>query len=96
MELIEAFKVMEGVLGDKPFFGGFSFGYVDIAMIPYNSWFPSYETFGNFRIEKESPKLILWAKRCLERESVSKSLVDPQKLFGFVVEMRKRLGLDQP
>ncbi|OWM88540.1 probable glutathione S-transferase [Punica granatum] len=93
-QLVQALKVMEGVLGNKPFFGGDSFGFVDMAMIPYNSWFHSYETFGNFTIEMECPKLVPWAKRCLQKESVSKSLVDPQKLLGFVVEMRKKFGLE--
>lgn len=65
MELIGAFQVVERVLGEKPYFEGFSFGFVDVAMIPYYSWFHSHETLGDFRIEEECPKLVLWAKEML-------------------------------
>ena len=47
-EFIEALKVLEGELGDKPYFGGEEFGYVDVALIPFYSWFHAYETCGNF------------------------------------------------
>ncbi|CAH9126988.1 unnamed protein product [Cuscuta epithymum] len=79
-EFIEVLKVLEGELGEKPYFGGEKFGFVDISLIGFYSWFNVFESFGNFSIEAECPKLIGWAKRCMERESVSKSLPDPHKL----------------
>ncbi|KAJ9159729.1 hypothetical protein P3X46_025208 [Hevea brasiliensis] len=93
-EFIESLKLMEGKLGEKPYFGGESFGYVDVVLVPFYSWFYAYEVFGNFSIEAECPKLIQWAKRCSEKESVLKSLPDHKKVHGFVLELKKRLGIE--
>ncbi|KAK2968710.1 hypothetical protein RJ640_005897 [Escallonia rubra] len=82
-EFIHCLKLLEGELGDKPYFGGETFGYLDIALITFYSWFYSYETYGNFSIEAECPRLIEWCKRCMEKESVSRSLPDPQKILDF-------------
>ncbi|KAF8413558.1 hypothetical protein HHK36_001549 [Tetracentron sinense] len=70
-ELIECLKLLEGELGDKPYFGGENMRIVDVALVPFYSWFYSYETCGNFSIEAECPKLVAWAKRCMQKESVS-------------------------
>ena len=50
-ELIDIFKTLEAELGDKHYFGGETFGYVDIALIGFYSWFGVYNKFGNMRIE---------------------------------------------
>ena len=47
-----------------------------------------------FNIEADCPKLIAYFKRCLQKESVSKCLEDPQKVSDLVVMMRKKLGLE--
>ncbi|PON42705.1 Glutathione S-transferase, C-terminal-like [Trema orientale] len=93
-ELFEILKVLKAELGDKPYFGGDSFGYVDVAFVGFYSWFYAYETFGNFNIEAECPKLIAWAKRCLQRESVANSLADEKKVHEFIVEVRKWWGIE--
>ncbi|MCH82520.1 glutathione S-transferase, partial [Trifolium medium] len=93
-ELIEGLKELENVLGDKPYFGGDTFGFVDIALIPFYSWFYTYEQLGNFKVEAECDKLISWAKRCKERESVSKSVADEKEAYEYVVNYRKRFQLD--
>ncbi|CAA0816364.1 Glutathione S-transferase U19 [Striga hermonthica] len=93
-EFIEALKLLESELGDKPYFGGDSFGFVDVALVPFYCWFHAYETVGNFSIEEHCPKLIEWAKRCMEKESVSKSLADPNKIYEFVLTARKRIGVE--
>ncbi|XP_004294220.1 PREDICTED: probable glutathione S-transferase [Fragaria vesca subsp. vesca] len=93
-EFIDILKVLEGELGDKPYFMGERFGFLDIALITFYSWFHAYETLGSFSIEAECPKLISWAKRCMQKESVSKSLADPKKVCEFLVEMKKRLGVE--
>ena len=92
-EFIEILKSLEGELGEKPDFGGESFGYVDLTFIPFYTWFSVYESFGKMSIEAECPKLFSWVKRCLEKESVSKSLPDQDKVYGFVLELRKALGI---
>ncbi|XP_050219648.1 probable glutathione S-transferase [Mercurialis annua] len=93
-DFIDALKVLEAELGDKPYFGGESLGYVDVALVPFYSWFYAYETCGNFSIEAECPKFIEWVKRCLEKESVSKSLLDEKKVYEFVLVLKKKFGIE--
>ncbi|XP_010534998.1 PREDICTED: glutathione S-transferase U28 [Tarenaya hassleriana] len=94
-ELLESLKVLETELGDKAYFGGDSFGYVDITLVPFYSWFYALEKVGNFSVESECPKLFAWGKRCLlERESVSKSLPEPEKVYRQVLKLRKLFGIE--
>lgn len=93
-EFIGILKQLEEVLGEKAYFGGECLGFVDIALIGFYTWFYTYESNGNFSIEAECPKLMGWAKRCLQKESVSKTLPDPKKVHEFVLQMKKKFGLD--
>ncbi|MCL7051678.1 hypothetical protein MKW94_025495 [Papaver nudicaule] len=93
-EFIECLKVLEGVLGDKPYFGGEKLGYLDVVLVPFYSWFYAYETCGNFSIEEECPKIVAWAKKCLEIESVHESLPDSQKVYEFVLQLKKVFGIE--
>ncbi|RDY04423.1 hypothetical protein CR513_11866 [Mucuna pruriens] len=93
-EFIEALKLLEEQLGEKTYFGGDNLGFVDIALVPYYSWFKVYEIFGTLNIENECPKFIAWAKRCLLKESVSKSLPDQHKVYEFIVEIKKKFGME--
>ncbi|KAM7251589.1 hypothetical protein ACFE04_023472 [Oxalis oulophora] len=93
-DFIEILKTLQGQLGDKPYFGGEKLGFVDIALIPFYTWFCAYETFGDFKIEPECPKLISWANRCMEKESVAKSLLDEMKVYEFVCFLRKKYGVE--
>ena len=45
-DFIKALKQLEGALGEKNFFGGDAFGFVDIIGIALSSWFVAYEKFG--------------------------------------------------
>ncbi|KVH93193.1 probable glutathione S-transferase [Cynara cardunculus var. scolymus] len=95
-EFISCLKLLEGALGDEPYFGGESFGYLDVSLIPFYSWFQAYETYGNMIIEHECPKLIAWVKRCIQnKESVSNTLPELEKVLGFVQHLRKRFGIDE-
>ncbi|CAL0326452.1 unnamed protein product [Lupinus luteus] len=93
-EFIDILKLLEGELGDKPYFGGDNVGYVDIALVPFYTWFKGYETFGNLNIESECPKFIAWAKRCFQKETISKSIPDQEKVLGFITDMRKKFGIE--
>lgn len=88
-EYIECLKVLEEELGDKTYFGGENFGFVDLNLLPYFSWLKVFETECNFSIVDDCPKLIRWAIKCCERESVFNSLPDHNKLYHFFLLMKK-------
>ncbi|CAL1393694.1 unnamed protein product [Linum trigynum] len=92
-EFVEVLKVLEGALGEKEYFAGDAFGYVDILAIPITSWFLASEKFGNFKVEAECPKLSTWIKRCMEKETVAKVVPDPEKIYEFVINLRKMFGI---
>ncbi|KAJ1702701.1 hypothetical protein LUZ63_002480 [Rhynchospora breviuscula] len=93
-DMIEKLKLIETELGDKKYFSGDVFGFIDIALVPFTSWFYTYETCANFSIEEVTPKIVAWAKRCLQRESVAKSLSEPGKVYEFVCFLKKRFGFE--
>ncbi|KAI3695613.1 hypothetical protein L1987_78612 [Smallanthus sonchifolius] len=91
-EFIELLKVLEGQLGEKPYLIGESFGFADIALIPFSVWFYALNKDGNMKIEEECPNLAAWVKRCMERETVSKALPHPHKFYDHLMERRKQKG----
>ncbi|PON42707.1 S-crystallin [Trema orientale] len=91
-EFLESLRLLEGELGDKAYFGGENFGLLDIALIPFSCRFYTYEMFCKFSVQKECPKLMEWVIKCNQRESVSKNLPDPYKVYNFVLEVKKKLG----
>ncbi|KAI4333382.1 hypothetical protein L6164_018204 [Bauhinia variegata] len=93
-EFIDCLKILEEQIGEKSYFGGDNLGFVDVAVVPFCSLFKAFETFGNLNIEAECPKFVAWAKRCLQKESVSKSIPDQHKVFDLVCEIRKKLGIE--
>ncbi|XP_020092481.1 probable glutathione S-transferase parA [Ananas comosus] len=93
-EMIEILKLLAAELGDKTYFGGDAFGFVDVALVPFTSWFYSYERCAGFSVEAECPEIVAWAKRCMERESVKKTLYDPEKVYEFVCFLKKRYGVE--
>ncbi|XP_030541859.2 glutathione S-transferase U19-like [Rhodamnia argentea] len=93
-DFIEILKQLEEALGDKNYFGGDgdAFGFVDIIAIGVASWFHAYEKFGGFEVADHRPKLSGWLKRCKQRESVRKVLPDPEKVYEFLVILKKMQG----
>jgi len=95
--MLEYLGLLEGALdelsgGIKPYFGGEKFGYMDIAFIPFASWFQAWEVMGNWKIplETQFPRLHEWVNACMERESVKKVLPHPEKVAEFAMQMRQR------
>lgn len=93
-EMIETLQQLEAQLGDKRYFGDDNFGLVDVAFVPFTSWFYAFETCANFSIEEVAPKIVKWAKRCMERESVAKTLHDPKKVYEFMCFLKKYFGVE--
>ncbi|CAL9168276.1 unnamed protein product [Musa hybrid cultivar] len=93
-EFIGILKLLEGELGDKKYFGGDAFGFVDVALAPFVSWFYSYETCASFSIEEAAPKVVAWGKRCMERESVANALSHPDKIYEIVGVLKKKFGVE--
>ena len=87
-DLMEGLKELEKALGDKPYFGGDTFGFVDIALIPFYSWFYTLEITGNFSTKEEFPNLVAWEKWCTKRETVSNSVPDQNKIYDFILRVR--------
>jgi len=93
-ELLQVLANLDGELGDKPFFGGEEFGFVDVALVPFMPWLPSYERYGEFRVEEAAPRLAAWGRRCAGRESVAGSLHPPVKVDEFITMLKKHYGIE--
>ncbi|KAL1349811.1 hypothetical protein HN51_026301 [Arachis hypogaea] len=91
---IESLKQLEEFLGDKPYFGGEQFGFVDVALIPFYCWFYTYEMFGNFKLETFCPNIISWANRCMKRKSVSITLADGKEVYESVLDYKNKFLMD--
>ncbi|ESR50767.1 hypothetical protein CICLE_v10033737mg, partial [Citrus x clementina] len=76
-EFIEILKQLEGALGEKDFFGGDSFGFVDVP---------------NLGDANECPKFSAWMNKCMQRETVARILPDPEKVYEFVLMLRNSFG----
>lgn len=87
-ELLEGIKVMEEHLGKKPYFGGDNFGLVDVALVPLFCMFYTYTFAGKFIDDEKYPTITSWARRCIQKESVSKAIPQEEKLKRFLDENR--------
>lgn len=83
---IDCFKALEGELGEKPYFGGQSLGIVDVGLIPFYLWFNTFESLANFSMGTQCPKIVNWGKRCMDNDSVSKTLQDQHKIHEILLE----------
>ncbi|TKW22669.1 hypothetical protein SEVIR_4G243500v4 [Setaria viridis] len=93
-ELVQVLRNLDGELGDKEFFGGGEFAFVDVAVVTFMPWLPSYERYGGFTVKETAPRLAAWARRCGERESVAKSLHSPEKVDEFITMLKKFYGIE--
>ncbi|KAI4320679.1 hypothetical protein MLD38_034133 [Melastoma candidum] len=89
-ELAEWMKLLESEIGEKGYFGGESFGHLDLSLVPYYWWFLALQKtldLGSV-CELHLPKLEGWLKRCLLRGSVTAALLDQDKLCKFILQKR--------
>ncbi|XP_051177901.1 probable glutathione S-transferase GSTU1 [Lolium perenne] len=94
-EMAGILKTLEEELGEKEFFGGeHGFGFVDVALMPFTTWFESFNRYWGVNVEEVAPTLAAWAARCMKRESVSKSLYSSEKVHAFISGMRKDAGFE--
>ncbi|PAN23559.1 hypothetical protein PAHAL_4G101400 [Panicum hallii] len=93
-ELLQVLANLDGELGDRAFFGGAEFGFVDVAVVPFVPWLPSFERYGEFSVEEAAPRLAAWARRCAGRESVAGSLHPPEKVDEFITMLKKHYGIE--
>ncbi|KAJ9190145.1 hypothetical protein P3X46_001373 [Hevea brasiliensis] len=93
-DLIQSLKTLNSELGEKAYFNGESFGYIDLALIPFYNVFYTFESLGNFSMEVECPQLVEWAKRCSQKETVSKSIWDKRKFYEMSLRFKAKLSLE--
>ncbi|RCV11353.1 hypothetical protein SETIT_2G178900v2 [Setaria italica] len=91
-EMVEALRILEAELGDKPYLAGEAFGFVDLAIVPFAAWFLGYGRLGEFSVEEVCPRLAAWGERCGERESVARSLHPPEKVYEFIGYLKDKYG----
>ncbi|WVZ61889.1 hypothetical protein U9M48_011697 [Paspalum notatum var. saurae] len=68
-ELLGHLRRLEAELGDRDFFGGDEFGFLDVAFLPFSTMFYGYGQHGGVDVEAECPALARWVARCAARES---------------------------
>ena len=96
-DLIDNFKMLENELGDQTYFGSETFG-VSGCMLLFLLTIVTIVGFTPMRnlvtsvlkLSAPRPKLIAWAKRCFQRESVSKSLADFKRVYDIVYDIKQR------
>ncbi|XP_066399268.1 probable glutathione S-transferase GSTU1 [Miscanthus floridulus] len=91
-EMVEALRTLDAELGDKAYLAGEAFGFVDIAVVPFATWILGYGRLAEFSVEEVCPRLLAWAKRCGERESVAKNLYPPEKVYEFIGYLKDTYG----
>ncbi|EER90777.1 probable glutathione S-transferase GSTU1 [Sorghum bicolor] len=88
-EMLAVLRTLDAELGGREFFGGEAFGFVDVAAVPFASWFLTYERHGRFAMAEECPGLAAWAARCARRDSVAANVYPPEKVYQRVLEYRQ-------
>lgn len=91
-EFLERLILMEEQLGKEPYFGGNNLGFVDVAFVPLFCFFYTYNLYGSFINEARYPKIVAWAKRCSQKESVYKCFPEEEKVKEHVAQKRKDLN----
>ncbi|GLJ19073.1 hypothetical protein SUGI_0342500 [Cryptomeria japonica] len=91
-QVIEGLEILEETLKGKEYFGGTTFGIVDIAFAPLMSFFHTFEVLGDFKFmfEDKFPNIFGWMKKCRERESIKKILPQEEKLLQWAMQVTGR------
>uniref|UniRef100_A0A0E0M0G8 Glutathione S-transferase n=1 Tax=Oryza punctata TaxID=4537 RepID=A0A0E0M0G8_ORYPU len=91
-DMVEVLETLEAELGEREFFGGEAFGYLDVVLVPFVAWFHAYEKLGGFAMAEICPRLVAWGERCKEKDSVAKTLTDPEKVYEFALYLKDKFG----
>ncbi|GLJ19063.1 hypothetical protein SUGI_0342200 [Cryptomeria japonica] len=94
-QVIASLAILEETLKGKDYFGGNTFGMVDITFAPLICWFHTYEILGDFKIifENKFPNIFSWMKKCMERESIKKLFPQQEKVLQMVMQFTKRSSI---
>lgn len=76
----------------KPFFGGETIGYIDIAFGCFIGWLKFIEEAGDLKIfdEKRTPKLVGWTERFLSDKAIQGVIPEAQQLTEFLQMYKAR------
>ncbi|GAA0153652.1 transferase [Lithospermum erythrorhizon] len=91
--MVEGFLLMEEAFvkcsKGKPFFGGESIGYLDIAFGCGLLWFNVVERMTKLKVldETKMPNLVVWANKFCQHPAVKDVLPDVDKLMEFYRKM---------
>nr|XP_009784768.1 PREDICTED: glutathione S-transferase U20-like [Nicotiana sylvestris] len=87
-ELVEWCMLLEAELGNKLYFGGDAFGFVDIASpcsLLQLVYFIVFKKFANFNLETECPKLVMFEQRLC----IYKSLPTSKQVYQAYLEFKR-------
>lgn len=93
-QLRDQFEQLEQTLASGPYFDGDRFGMVDAAFGPVFRYFDVFESFKDFGVFKESPKVRHWRQALKARKSVSLAAHEDyhQLLCSFLVRRKSALS----
>ncbi|WP_026736065.1 glutathione S-transferase family protein [Fischerella sp. PCC 9605] len=86
-EITQKFQTLEVQLLQGPFFGGKNFSLVDAVYGPIFRYFTVFEQYKDFGFFSQTPKVMTWRLRLLERSSVVNAVLPnyPQLLHEFLL-----------
>lgn len=87
-ELTQKFQTLETQLQEGLFFGGKNFSMVDAVYGPIFRYFTVFEQYKDFGFFSQTPKVVTWRLRLLERPSVVEAALPnyPQFLHEFLLK----------
>ncbi|EFJ29288.1 hypothetical protein SELMODRAFT_227866 [Selaginella moellendorffii] len=90
--LMKLDEALDTIAPGKPFFGGDSMNFADVALAPFICWFKGYQKVGGFVLPgpEELPNLHKWVNAVKSVEAIRKSTPSLDKVAEFAEVIRKR------